>query len=200
LRDVQDVKCTRPLEIAMRYPKDHKERTRRRLVDAGGRHAKQHGFAGTGLDAMAAAAGVTTGSLYKHFDGKSDLFVSVLQAELQRTAERFAAIAPDEQTAVVWALDSYLSLHHVNHPELGCPLPSLTAEVARADDPVRHAFQSGVQELHAKVERLAGSSDMAWALIAQNVGAVMIARAMLDERLKTEVLSAARKAGRALLG
>jgi TetR/AcrR family transcriptional regulator, transcriptional repressor for nem operon len=183
----------------MRYPRDHKERTRQRLIDDAGRHAKKLGFAATGMDAMAAAAGVTTGSLYKHFDGKSDLFVSVIRAELQRTVDRFGTIAPADRTAASRALASYLSSNHVDHPELGCPLPSLTAEVARADEEVRDAFQSGVLEVHAALERLSGSGDRAWALIAQSVGAVMIARAVLDERLRKEVLSAARAEGRALL-
>jgi TetR/AcrR family transcriptional regulator, transcriptional repressor for nem operon len=199
MADVQVVKSTRSAAVAMRYPRQHKERTRRRLIDAGGAHAKKHGLTGSGMDAMAAAAGVTTGSLYRHFDGKTQLFASVMQAELERTAERFTRIEPHDRTAVVRALDSYLSLHHVNHPEHGCPLPSLTAEVARAGDQVREALQSGVQKLHATVERLVGSSDTAWALIAQNVGAVMLARAMLDGKLQQEVLSAARNAGQALL-
>jgi TetR/AcrR family transcriptional regulator, transcriptional repressor for nem operon len=183
----------------MRYPKEHKARTRDRLIDAGGGHAKKHGFAATGMDAMAAAADVTTGSLYRHFDGKSELFACVVQAELQRTAERFAAADPDDRAAALRALHAYLSKNHVDHPEQGCLLPSLTAEVARADDRVRTAFQSGLQELHATLERLTGSGGRAWALIAQSVGAVMIARAMLDGRLREEVLSAARKEGQALL-
>lgn len=193
------VKHARSLDIAMRYPRDHKDNTRRRLIDHGGGHAKKHGFMASGMDAMAASAGVTTGSLYRHFDGKSELFAAVMRAELQRTVERFAEIAPDDRAAMVRALAAYLSLQHVSHPEKGCPLPSLTAEVARADRQVRDAFQSGVLALHATIEGLAGSSEKAWALIAQSVGAVLIARAMLDELPRREVLAAARKAGEALL-
>lgn len=183
----------------MRYPRDHKDQARRRLIDHGGGHAKRHGFAASGMVAMAASAGVTTGSLYKHFDGKSELFAAVMRAELQRTVERFDGIAPDDRAAMVRALAAYLSLQHVDHPEKGCPLPALTAEVARADESVREAFQSGVLALHATVERLAGSSDRAWALIAQSVGAVLIARAMLAEQPRREVLAATRAAGEALL-
>jgi AcrR family transcriptional regulator len=182
----------------MRYSREHIERTRRRLIDAGAGHAKRNGFAASGMDAIAAAAKLTSGSLYKHFRGKSELFAAVMKVELERTAERFAAIAPGDQAASRRALDSYLSVRHVDHPEQGCPLPSLTAEVARADDPVRRAFESGVREIHAEVERLAGSSGKAWALIAQNVGAVMIARAMLDAGLRNEVLSAIRNEAQAL--
>lgn len=183
----------------MRYSSEHIEHTRRRLIDAGAGHAKKNGFAASGMDAIAAAAKLTSGSLYKHFRGKSELFAAVMKVELERTGERFATIAPGDQAASRRALDSYLSVRHVDHPEQGCPLPSLTAEVARADDPVRQAFESGMRGIHAEVERLAGSSGKAWALIAQNVGAVMIARAMLDAGLRNEVLSAIRNEAQALL-
>jgi TetR/AcrR family transcriptional regulator, transcriptional repressor for nem operon len=184
----------------MRYSNEHKERARRRLLDSGGSHAKKHGFSGSGMDALAAAAGVTTGSLYKHFDGKSDLFAAVIEAELRRTAQLFSAMAPGDREPAAKKLAGYLSMHHVRHPESGCPLPSLTSEVARADESVRAAFQSGVLDIHAIVERFAASGDKAWALIAQSVGAVMLARAMLDEKVGRELLAAVGRAGQGLLG
>ena len=183
----------------MRYAKEHSKKARRRLLEQGGSHAKKHGFGGSGMDALAAAAGVTTGALYKHFDGKSDLFAAVVEAELQRTAERYRAIPEDDPDAAARSIAGYLSARHVDHPEEGCLLPSLTPEVARADETVRSVFQAGMLDVHAALERLAGSSDAAWALIAQNVGAVMIARAMSSERVRRELLSAARRAGQAHL-
>lgn len=184
----------------MRYPKEHKEQTRTRLLESGGSHAKKHGFGGSGMDSLAAAAGVTTGSLYKHFEGKSDLFAALIRAELQRTAKRFSAIAPGDLEAATKALAAYLSLNHVKHPEAGCALPSLTPEVARADESVRDAFQSGMIAIHAIVaDRFTGSSDTAWALIAQSVGAVMLARAMRDETVRRELLGASARQSAAML-
>lgn len=183
----------------MRYPKHHKEETRRRLLERGGSYAKKHGFGGSGMDAMAAAAGVTVGSLYRHFDGKSNLFAAVVQAELKRTADMYEAIAADDAGTATRSNAAYLGAKHVNHPEHGCMLPSLTPEVARADDSVRAAFEAGLLEILASVERLTGSRDKAWALIAQNVGAVMIGRAILNERVRKELLSAASHKGQALL-
>jgi TetR/AcrR family transcriptional regulator, transcriptional repressor for nem operon len=184
----------------MRYPKEHKEQTRTRLLESGGIHAKKHGFVGSGMDSLAAAAGVTTGSLYKHFEGKSDLFAALIRAELQRTAKRFSAIEPGDLEAATKALAAYLSLNHVKHPEAGCALPSLTPEVARADESVRDAFQSGIIAIHAIVaDRFTGSSDTAWALIAQSVGAVMLARAMRDETVRRELLGASVRQGAAML-
>jgi AcrR family transcriptional regulator len=184
----------------MRYPKEHKEQTRTRLLESGGSHAKKHGFNGSGMDSLAAAAGVTTGALYKHFDGKSDLFAALIRSELQRTAQRFAAIAPGDLKAATKALAAYLSLYHVKHPEAGCALPSLTPEVARADESVRDAFQSGMIAIHAIVaDRVTGSGDTAWALIAQSVGAVMLARAMRDETVRRELLGAAARQSATML-
>lgn len=173
----------------MRYPAEHKERTRKRLLARGGSHAKKHGFAGSGMDALAAAAGVTTGSLYKHFDGKADLFAALIDAELKRTAARFAAIEAGDVEAAANAVKGYLSPAHVRHPEAGCPLPSLAGEVARADRPVRDAFQDGLLAIHAIVaERFTGSAERAWSLVAQSVGAILLARAMPDERTRSALL------------
>ncbi len=179
----------------MRYSTEYKEQARVKLIEAGGRHAKEHGFSNSGMADLAAAAGVTTGSLYKHFDDKSDLLLSLITAELKRTADLYAAIEPGDETAMLKTLASYLSMSHVQHPEAGCPLPSLTAEIARADDDIKAAFEQGVQTIHANVEALTGNADAAWALIAQNVGAVMIARAMKSPSLQHELLKAVRHSG-----
>ncbi len=183
----------------MRYTQEYKDSAKQRLVDAGGSHAKRHGFGGSGMADLAAAAGVTTGSLYKHFGGKADFFATVISAELQRTAEMYGAIDPRDSVVALKSITAYLSLEHVRNPELGCPLPSLTSEVARADPSVRDAFQQGIQEVHANVEKMTGSADKAWTLIAQKVGAVMIARALSDEKLQRELLSALRRSAERLL-
>jgi AcrR family transcriptional regulator len=165
----------------------------------GGSHAKKHGFNESGMASMAAAAGVTTGALYKHFNGKADLFVALVTAELARTAKMCDAFDPVGDVNAARSLAGYLSIQHVRHPEQGCPLPSLTPEIARADEAVKAAFQTGLLEIHGKLQRLTATPDDAWTLMAQNVGAVMLARAIPDEKLQLEVLLALRKAGQKLL-
>ena len=169
------------------------------MLDRGGRHAKKHGFRASGMDALAAAAGVTTGAVYKQFAGKSDFFVALLEAELRRTEERFAGMPSADRQAIEQAQAAYLSLEHVRTPERGCLLPSLTPEVARAEPTARAAYQSSLRRIHAIVEGWTGSSDKAWTLIAQNVGAVMLARAMCDTRAQSELLESVRREGQALL-
>jgi AcrR family transcriptional regulator len=153
----------------------------------------------SGMADLAAAAGVTTGSLYKHFSGKSDLFVTMIKAELQRTADLYGAVDAADPAQVSRALAGYLSLGHVQHPGVGCPLPALTPEVGRADDAVKAAFEEGVQTIHANLTALTRDSDTAWAVMAQNVGAVMLARAMHSEALQHELLNAVLRAGEELI-
>jgi AcrR family transcriptional regulator len=187
--------ATHPVKHTMRYPKDHKDNARQKLLEQSGAHAKQHGFAASGMAALAASADVTTGALYKHFDGKAGLFEALVAAELARTAQLYAWLDADDPTAFARAMAGYLSLAHVQHPAQGCPLPALTPEVARAEAPVRAAYQAGLLAVHAELQRLTGSSQDAWALLAQNVGAVMLARALPDEALQKELLTAVRREG-----
>lgn len=184
---------------AMRYPKDHKAAARQQLVGLSGRHAKQHGFNDSGVAALAAAAGVTTGALYKHFDGKAGLFAALITAEMARTARLLDAIDPADRAGVASFMAGYLGLAHVRHPEQGCPLPSLTPEIARADDDVRSAFQAGLLAIHARLQRITACPEDAWTLMAQSVGAVMLARALPDEARQVELLGALQRAGERLL-
>ena len=183
----------------MRYPKNHKDTSRQRLIELSGSHAKRHGYNESGMASLAASAGVTTGALYKHFAGKADLFAAVITAELERTAQMYGGFDRDDDASAAESLAGYLSLQHVRHPEQGCPLPSLTPEVARADDAAKAAFQAGLLEIHAKLRRVTAASEDAWTLMAQNVGAVMLARAIPDEKLQREILAALRQAGDKLL-
>ncbi len=183
----------------MRYNDEYKSQARAKLVESTGQHAKQHGFNSSGMADLAAAAGVTTGSLYKHFTGKSDLFVALITAELERTADLYNNIDASDDAQVSHVLRGYLSMSHVRHPEAGCPLPSLTPEISRADERVKQAFDAGIEAIHGNVAGIAGDPETAWAIIAQNVGAVMLARAMHSEALQTDLLHAVRLAGETLL-
>lgn len=184
----------------MRYPKEHKGQARQRLVEGGARLAKQRGFAAAGVDDLAAASGVTSGAVYKHFGGKSELLAAIIEAELGRSAARFAAVPAGDRAQLDKALAAYLSPEHVAHPESGCALPSLTADVARADSGVRRAFDAGLRAVQAALKRHAGSDDQAWALIAQGVGAVMLARALQDDAIRRKLLLAVTRSARTLTG
>jgi AcrR family transcriptional regulator len=55
------------------------EQRRQLIVEAAGRLFGEHGYDGTRLDDIAAAAGVTKPVLYRHFSGKTALYVALLE-------------------------------------------------------------------------------------------------------------------------
>lgn len=68
-------------------------RNRRRLLDAAGDVFRELGYGGASLDAIALRAGFSKGAVYSHFQGKADLFLSLLEDQIaQRAAEQRALV------------------------------------------------------------------------------------------------------------
>ncbi len=68
------------------------------ILGAAGPLFARDGYAGTRLDDVAAAAGVTKPILYRHFESKKALYVALLdkhEADLPTFFERVAGVAPD---------------------------------------------------------------------------------------------------------
>jgi AcrR family transcriptional regulator len=174
----------------MRYSADHKATTRIRLLKQAGALAKREGFANTGVDAMTAAAGLTAGAFYAHFGSKSEMLEALIEQELEASLamfERAECVGLDQLVA------GYLSLAHVEHPEAGCCLPALSAEIARAAEPARRTFERSVKKLQALLAERLGDSDRAWALLTQAVGAVMLARALPTRTTRKSLLDGVRR-------
>jgi len=56
------------------------KKKRAAIVDAARRAFLENGYASTSMDRIAAAAGVSIKTVYRHFDNKDDLFSAVMQA------------------------------------------------------------------------------------------------------------------------
>jgi TetR/AcrR family transcriptional regulator, transcriptional repressor for nem operon len=90
----------------------------------------------------------------------------------------------------------YLSEQHLLNPGLGCPMPALGSDIARAKDEIKSEFAAGVQRLIAAMAVTKdGSTDERAAAatreIAMLAGAVLIARACDGDFART-VLDACR--------
>lgn len=67
---------------------ESKARTRAELVDAARRVFLKRGYHGASLEAVADAAGFSTGAVYSTFGGKADLFLAVLDAHIEERTRR----------------------------------------------------------------------------------------------------------------
>ncbi|AGS23477.1 TetR family transcriptional regulator protein [Rhizobium etli] len=80
-----------------RSNRERTEQTRQALIDAGRRLFVDKGYAETATPEIAAAAGMTRGALYHHFEDKKALFRAVVEGEAHAVAEAIAACsAPDD--------------------------------------------------------------------------------------------------------
>ena len=172
----------------MRYKPEYKAEARAKLLQAAGALAKEKGFGTTGVDEFMAAAGMTSGAFYSHFGSKAAFLSAIIANELDRSRH---IIAAKDRASLLKALRKYLSLQHVEHPALGCPLPSLSSEIARADTATRQIYEDNLQHQVAAVGSILGDEALAWALLSQVVGAVTLARAMASEEARKAVLNAA---------
>lgn len=80
---------------------------RAQILLTAGRLFGERGYAGTRLDDIAAAAGVTKPIVYRHFDSKQALYVALLQkheADLPSFLAHAAELAPDVEIEVVLRL------------------------------------------------------------------------------------------------
>jgi AcrR family transcriptional regulator len=73
-------------------PERRRRLTRDALVDAAAEVFAERGFEGASLDEIAETAGYTRGAIYKHFDGKEDLFFAVNDKLNERALAGFAEL------------------------------------------------------------------------------------------------------------
>lgn len=185
----------------MRYDADHKKRTHERILDAAGRIFRTRGFNGSGVDGVMKEAGLTAGGFYAHFASKAALLRETLTAELART--RFLLLAGLESAeGPAWLAEvvrRYLSRGHRDAVDVGCIMPPLVSELARATPEARETFDAHLEaivaELAARTPPAPGldGRDRALATIALCIGGLALSRAVADEALSDQILAACRR-------
>src|ERR1700741_2757093 len=74
--------------------------TRERLLEAARAVFASSGFHGASVDEIASSAGYSTGALYSNFDGKEDLFLVLMEREIEDHAREIAeAVAKRDSVA-----------------------------------------------------------------------------------------------------
>src|SRR5438067_4356575 len=79
-----------PEPLARMSRKESKAYTRERLLDAARRVFASNGFHGASVEEIASTAGFSTGALYSNFDGKEDLFLVLMEREIEEHAREIA--------------------------------------------------------------------------------------------------------------
>src|SRR3954452_18338043 len=123
----------------MRYSQDHKQATRRRILEAAGRRFKQDGIDASGVASLMSDAGLTNGAFYAHFESKEDLVANVLAEQLRVQRENFRA-TPSDRAGLESLIRAYLSPEHRDHSADGCPSAALLDEIVRRPAGTKDVF------------------------------------------------------------
>lgn len=177
----------------MRYGKEHKLATRRRIVEAAGRRFKSDGIDGSGVATLMADAGLTNGAFYAHFESKEDLVAAAVSDQLRGQRESLETVPPG-RAGLEQIVRDYLSPGHRDNPAEGCPSAALLDEITRCAEPIRKAYTEGllaiIDDFAARLapddpESARTTTLSVYALMA---GTLQLSRALADRRLADDLL------------
>ena len=184
----------------MPYAKDHKARTRARIVEAARKAFNRDGYDAVSIDQLMSEAGLTRGGFYAHFRNKEEVFAAATLSFLEGRGAKWREDAGVDPTAgqVVMAqrmVRSYLSAEHLGDLEGQCPLIAYATDVARAGPQVRESYarllEAMVWLFEGNIEPGTGRRERALSLAALCVGGMILARSLPDKPIAEEVRLAA---------
>jgi TetR/AcrR family transcriptional repressor of nem operon len=178
----------------VRYPKNQKDATRQRILEAAGRRFKQDGIDGAGVAAVMSDAGLTNGGFYAHFASKEDLVANVLADQLRTQREGFDGLLSD-RAGLEAIVRLYLSPEHRDQWAEGCPSAALLDEIVRRPATTRQVFTdeqlATADEIAARLDPTdpeAARTD-ALTLLGLMVGTLQLSRALTDRDLSDQLLA-----------
>ena len=151
--------------------------TRQKLLDAALALIRSRGYAATTVDDLCAAAGVTKGAFFHHFDSKEALAVAAAEYWSETTAALFAA-APYHRPAdplqrVLGYIDFRKALLAGKVPEFTCLVGTMVQEVYDSSPAIRGACDSSISGHAATLE-----PDIAAAMARSGIRADWTARSL----------------------
>jgi TetR/AcrR family transcriptional repressor of nem operon len=185
----------------MRKSRQQAAETRQRIVEAASVEFRRNGIDKTGLVELMAAAGLTRGGFYKHFDSKEQVVAESVALGIESMIESWrrtlASARPDR--GLQTAMAEYLSTDHRDDVGNSCPFSALGGEMARSEHSVREATTAGflkmVDLIAAQLKGMtpaAARKEALW-MFSTMIGAVVMARVVTDPEISESILREARK-------
>ncbi|WP_421525145.1 TetR/AcrR family transcriptional regulator [Pseudomonas yamanorum] len=186
-----------------RVSRKQAELNREIIVEAATRLFRERGIHGISVSDVMAAAGLTHGGFYGHFESREALATEACNRAFEQSSERWQARveqSPDPEAARLALIDPYLSAANRDNPGDSCPVAAFAGEMCHeaADSALQRSF---IQGFEASMGILAatqttgtpeGDRQAAIAQYAMMVGALTLARATKGNGLSDEFLAAAR--------
>ncbi len=110
------------------------EKTRQFIIEQTAPIFNKKGFAGTSLNDMTAATGLTKGSIYGNFGGKDEVALAVFDYNLKKVTQIFESELGKQKSVkekLLTYTDVYANFQNFPFPSGGCPMQNTAIE---ADD------------------------------------------------------------------
>ena len=174
----------------MRYSESHKQRTRLRVLGEAAAAIRTKGAERVSVADVMAAAGLTHGGFYAHFESKDELIAQAITHMFNGTYDHFLRVTEGREPAAAIAsyVDFYLSPSHRLERANGCPIAILSGDLPNLSGRARERFTDGAERVVAGLAKLArklgvkNAEALAWSAIAEMAGALALSRTVSDER------------------
>ncbi|MEJ5059029.1 MULTISPECIES: TetR/AcrR family transcriptional regulator [unclassified Pseudomonas] len=171
------------------------------IVEAATRLFREHGLHGISVVDVMAAAGLTHGGFYGHFESKEALAMEASGRAFEEAAGRWKdriAATDDKAAARRAVIEPYLSAGSRDNPGESCPVVAFAGDMCHeaAESGLRGTFLEGLHDLLQTFGDLMDTGDAVrnrqQALVQYSlmVGALTLARATQGEPLSDEILDA----------
>lgn len=185
----------------MRYPREHKQETRERIVRAAARRFRSRGTEGATIGTLMHDLRLTHGGFYRHFDSKEELFIEAFGESLEELSRKMLSALENvpREGELKALINRYLDTEHSDDVAGGCPVAALATEVARRPPKTRAALLQILKNHMAKAAKfIPGATEAererkARVLFSGMAGTLNLARVIVDEDQRRRFLEDAKK-------
>ncbi|MBB5326582.1 TetR/AcrR family transcriptional regulator [Tunturiibacter gelidoferens] len=191
----------------MRRSRSDAAETRERIVSTASKMFLEKGLESVGMRDIMAAAGLTPGGFYRHFESKEQLIAEANSAAFGRLLEMFEAETAGKSNAealeiIVWR---YLNQSQAEENTFRCPLSMNGGELSHCEPQVRAVALSGYQRMVELIAdrithvKRAEALAIAGGVVSTMVGSVTMANLASTKTAASAILSNAHGVIRTLL-
>ncbi len=184
----------------MRKSRQASAKTRERIVSGASAMFRERGLGNVSVAELMAQAGLTHGGFYAHFASRDELVAEAVRFALLQSAHRIylSALQTGHTPGYSKLIKRYLTIEHRDHPDSGCVLASLGAEIGRDEGDARAVFSEGFDELVTLLAQLSPERTRSarrahvLSVISSLSGALILARAVNGNCGSEEILASVR--------
>ena len=179
----------------MRYSKDHRESTHKKIIDIASRRFRKEGIQAVGIAGLMSDAGLTHGGFYSHFKSKEELAVKAVIQALKETHAFLESHLKKHHGDFEKLIHAYLHPIHRDSPENGCAIAAIGPELSRRPKESQKMISKKIETFFDLIKRYLPSDfpdekkqQTAVSIFSLMVGTLQVSRMISDENRKDEIL------------